>query len=244
MPLPLSTQLRVAHFDVIENAFHGSVEYWRLATDSNKRWATLVNPTQPLLIGEHDALDINSDSNAKVSAPDGGIIHINGDLNADLETGGFHEVVIQGNLSRAATIRARGFFNICVGGSVFGRIESIEGARILVEGDFTGTLATGIPSTNINVHGDFTGSISPLDDGSLLYLCVDGFAAHELISSISELGYTAFHASIGSMIVTRGSILTDPDDAPVHQASIATVDGAFCPVVRGRKTKRHRYNRL
>ncbi|WP_417740612.1 hypothetical protein [Rosistilla oblonga] len=197
MPLPQDTQRRVSHIDVLIDAFHGSVAYWRLASESEKRWATVRTPTQPLLIGETDALDVDSDCNAKVSAPDGGIVHINGDLTADLETGGFHEVVIRGNVAKNATIRASGFFHLYVGGSVFGRIESTDSSKIWVDGDFKGSLATGHPSTNVNVRGDFSGTVSPLDDGSLLYLCVDGFAACELISSISKIGYTVFHASIG-----------------------------------------------
>jgi len=198
MPIPQNIQRRVAHLDVLIDAFHGSVAYWRLASESEKRWAKIENPTQPMLIGEHDALDVDSNCNARISAPDGGIIHINGDLNVDLETGGFHEVVIRGDVSADATIRASGYFHIYIGGSVLGRIESTDGARIWVDGDFRGSLATGNPSTNINIGGNFDGAIAPLDNASLLYLCVDGFASHDLISSISGIGYTVFHASIGS----------------------------------------------
>ena len=198
MPLPQDIQLRVSHIDVLIDAFHGSVAYWRLASDSEKRWSTVMAPSQPLLIGDADALDIDSDCDANVSAPDGGIIHINGDLNADLETGGFHEVVIRGNVAKNATIRASGYLHIFIGGSVFGRIESTDSSKIWVDGDLMGSVGTGHPSTIINIRGNFCANVSPLDDGSLLYLCVDGFATRELISSISDIGYTVFHASIGS----------------------------------------------
>ncbi|WP_144058971.1 hypothetical protein [Rhodopirellula sp. SWK7] len=157
-----------------------------------------------MLIGEHDALVVEGDSGALLSAPDGGILHVNGDLNADLESGGFHEIVIRGNVSSGATIRADGFLHIYIGGDMRGRIETTDSSKIWIDGDFTGSLATGNPSTNLYVAGDFSGAVAPHHDASLFFLCIDGYASHDLISSIASIGYTVFNASVGVSDVAAG----------------------------------------
>lgn len=205
MPIPVNVQRRVAHIDVlIDNAFTESVTYWRLPADAEKRWSRVQSQCQPILIGEDDAILVDCDSQALISAPNGGIVHINGDLECGLETGGYHEVVIRGNVSSNATIRVDGYPHVYIGGSCSGRIESKDGLRIWVDGDFSGSIATGNPVTQLHVKGDLTGNIEPFDEAALLYLCVEGFCASELINCISSIGYTEFNASIGVSDVDAG----------------------------------------
>ena len=56
---------------------------------------------------------------------------------------------------------------------------------------------SGNASTHLYVVGDFDGTVSALVAPSLFSLCVSGFARHELIRSISSIGYTLFNASVG-----------------------------------------------
>jgi cytoskeletal protein CcmA (bactofilin family) len=212
MPIPTHIQRRVAHIDVLtQDAFSRSVSYWRLGFGKEQRWSTVDAQSQPLLIGSDDALIIDCDSNALIAAPDGGVVHINGDLNADLDAAGLHEIVIRGDVSAQSTIRADRFSSIYIGGSVFGRIESQEKAEIWIDGNFSGSLATGYQSTELHISGNFNGSITSYDDDpSLLYLSVDGFAANKLISSIASIGYAIFNASVGASDIEPGLYPNDP----------------------------------
>ena len=205
MPIPQKIQRRVAHIDVLlDHAFNQSVDRWRHAPDAELRWSDVNTQYQPMLIGEQDALAVDGDSNALLSAPDGGVLHVNGDVNADMDAGGLNEIVITGNVSTESTIRSNGFLHMYVGGSMLGRIESTDTSKIWVDGDFPGALLTGNPVTHLYVHGDFNGEISPTDEAALLFLCIDGFASDDSISSIASIGYTVFNATIGTSDVDAG----------------------------------------
>lgn len=205
MPIPNYLQRSVAYVDILtDHAFSRSVSYWRDPNDTACRWSKINTLSNPLLIGPKDALEIDCDSNATISAPDGGVIHINGNLNADLEPAGHHEIVIRGNVDENATIRATGFCHVYIGGSVFGRIESVGSCRLWIDGGFSGALMTGHPSTNLHVSGDFSAAVRPIKKASLLFISIDGFARHDLISDIASVGYTMFNASIGASDVNPG----------------------------------------
>ncbi|WP_430454271.1 hypothetical protein [Rhodopirellula europaea] len=212
MSMPPETQLRVAHIDVLlDRPFNRSISHWRFPSESESRWSRVGNQTRPILIGEHDALEIDGDSDALISAPDGGVLHINGDLNAGLETGGFQEILIRGDVSREAKIHADGFFHLYIGGSMNGEITTTDSSKIWVDGDFRGSISTGNPSTRLYVDGDFDGTVSAHDSPSLFFLCVKGFARHESIRSISSIGYTLFNASVGVSDVPAGLYPDGPE---------------------------------
>ncbi len=211
MPMPPELQRRVAHIDVISGmTFPSSVRCWQSPSETAFRWLTVDLQTQPMLIGERDGLLIDASSEANISAPDGGIVHINGNLNADLETGGHHEVIIRGDISERSTIRASGFFHVYVGGSVFGSIVAEDSSNIWVDGNFAGSLTTGNPATYLHIAGDLSGSISPTNRAALLWLSVGGFADDTLVTSISMMGYTQFNATIGSSTVPPGIYPSGP----------------------------------
>ncbi|MFG0267641.1 MAG: hypothetical protein ACF8AM_21185 [Rhodopirellula sp. JB055] len=205
MPIPEHLQRRVAYVDILTaHAFNRSVSFWRDPTDTERRWSKIETLPNPLLIGPNDALDVDCDSNGAISAPDGSVIHINGNLNADLEPAGHYEIVISGNVGENATIRASGFCHVYIGGPVFGRIESADSCKLWIDGDFNGTLLTGHPSNNLHVSGDFNAAVRPINKASLLFVSIDGFARHDLISNIASVGYTVFNASIGASDVDAG----------------------------------------
>ena len=173
-------QHRVAYINVLSGVtFSSSIRYWQNKSESEKRWQRLGPQTKPILIGHSDGLEINGDSDATVSAPEGGLIHIHGNLNADLEVGGHHEVILSGNTSSNTTINASGFFHIYIAGSMRGQIVTSGSSEIWIDGDLTGSIRTGSPSTKLHVGGDFSGDVSPANDASLLRLSVGGFADNE-----------------------------------------------------------------
>lgn len=202
---PLEHQLRVAYLDVVSGmAFQSSVEYWRRKSDSEKRWVKINSQTKPMLIGKYDALEVDGNAMAEISAPEGGIIHINGNVNSNIELGGHSEVIVRGDLASTSTMNVSGISHMYVGGSVRGRIVSTGTLAIWIDGDFIGSLETGNPSTNLHVRGDLTGRITPFEDAALLWLVVNGHASDELISNISMLGYTQFNAAIDHSDVEPG----------------------------------------
>ena len=82
---PLEQKLRIAYLDVVsEMAFQPSVEYWRRKSASEKRWVKINSQTKPMLIGKDDALEVDGNSMAEISAPEGGIIHVNGNVNSNI----------------------------------------------------------------------------------------------------------------------------------------------------------------
>ena len=198
MGISPNTQRRVAYVDIMtDHAFSRSVSHWRLPSESKSRWSEVNSQTKTVLFDGKEALIIDCNSDATISAPEGGVIHVNGDLNADLDCAGNLEIVIQGNVSRNSIIRANGFFHIYIGGSIYGRIVSQDSGKIWCDGNHLGDIATGHPSMNLHITGDCVGSIVPKGKASLLYLCVDGFMKNESISNIAAIGYTVFNATIG-----------------------------------------------
>jgi hypothetical protein len=203
--IPAHIQRRVAHLDVLGGmVFPSSLSYWHFSGDTEKRWVERHSQTEPVLIGSRDALAVNADSDALISAPDGGIVHINGDLNAGLEIGGHHEVILCGDVAKEATIKASGFHHIFIGGSVYGKILVAGSSKIWIDGDFTGALITGTPSTNVHVLGNFSAAVSATDSRALLWLAVGGFASNASLVSIASVGYTQFHATVGRSDVPAG----------------------------------------
>ena len=210
MPIPSDTQRRIAQIDVMLNmAFGRSVEYWRFPSATELRWNTTSSISKDILIGGSDGLLIDGDANAKVTMEEGGVLQISGNLNAEIESGGFQEIIIVGDVSANAVIRASGFFHLYVRGNVYGRLESTDSSKIWIDGGFFGTLLTGNPSTHLYIRGNAQGLISPKNSASLLYLYIDGFVKSSALEKIKDIGYTQFHASVGTSDVDPGLYPTD-----------------------------------
>jgi len=203
--IPIKHQLRVAHINVANGmVFHTSVKYWQDSSDSNKRWMQCSSLANTILIGGDDAIEIDGDVCVNVSAPDGGVVHINGNLSSCLEIAGQSEVIITGNIEPTGRIIASGITHVYVGGSLQGLIVSTGSLAIWIDGNFQGRVETGAPSTSIQIQGDFVGTIAPVDDAALLWLVVNGFSSQESISRISNVGYTQFNAAIAYSDALRG----------------------------------------
>jgi hypothetical protein len=203
--LPNELQRRVAQIDVLCGmVFPNSVAFWHCGDSHRKRWIKAAAPTKPILIGADDALEIDGDVNVKIDAPDGGILHISGDLLSDIEIGGHHEIVIGGNVASGCAIRTSGYSKVYVRGSFHGQICATGSSDVWVDGDFTGSIKTGTPSTKMHIAGDFTGLIAPSEKAALLWLSVDGYVESLALNSFEKLGYTQFHASVGTSDVPAG----------------------------------------
>lgn len=185
--MPISTEMivNVASADVaMDMAFSRSVDFWH----NGKYTPTII---------DGDCID-------DVSLPDGGVLHIHGNLSGNISAAGHFEIVITGNVLRGATIIASGFCHVFVGGNFDGSIESSDSTKLWVGSDFSGGLKTGNPSTTLQVCGDLTGHVLPAGSRSLLYITVSGFAANSLLSDIADLGYTQFNGAIASSDVEPG----------------------------------------
>lgn len=205
--MPISTKMivRVAQADVaLHMAFPNSVEHWHREHDDQHLWQNRPAECDALLVGRDDRVIIDGNCSNRVSAPEGGIIHIHGDLLATLDIAGHYEVVITGNVGPNAIIDAAGFCHIFVGGRFAGLLQSTGSAKVWIDSDFDGILKTGNPSTEVYIAGNLNGDIVPRETASLLSLTVAGFAADKYLTKIANCGYTQFNGAIAQSDVTPG----------------------------------------
>ncbi|MCA9036308.1 MAG: hypothetical protein KDA91_14330, partial [Planctomycetaceae bacterium] len=75
--------VRVAHADIaMHMAFPRSVGHWQRINDNDDPWKVLAGDCDSILIGKNDGVVIDGNCTNGVSAPDGGLIHIYGDLDS------------------------------------------------------------------------------------------------------------------------------------------------------------------
>jgi hypothetical protein len=217
MPLSTDTMIRVAHADVAAHlAFPRSVAHWDRTFVNKGRWKELSGDCDPILIGRSDGVVVNGNCSNDVCAPDGGVVHVCGDLASRISVGDHCEIVIAGDVLPNASIDASGFCHVFAGGTFCGSLRSADSAKVWIESDFTGSIATGTPSTEICIGGDYDGHISPAERAALLYLTVGGFAAHAALLKIADHDYTQFHASVRRSDVAPGLY---PQDGHRRKAS-------------------------
>jgi hypothetical protein len=191
----------VAKADVqMQMGFHSSCRYWQTGKVAHTKTWTVTEESdlyQPRTFKEKASLLIKGDCRENLSLPDGGLVHIYGDLTKTIEIGGHGEIVIGGSVLPNAAIEADGIHHVFVGSDLNGTLRSLGSLSVWVGGNFGGQCHTGHPSTNFHVNGDVSGQFEPTRDASLLYLDVDGFMPYETLAMTSKHGYTEFHASIG-----------------------------------------------
>lgn len=205
--MPISTDMivRVAHADIaMHMAFPRSVNHWQRKRDQDDPWKVLAGECGSILIGERDGVVIDGNCTNGVSAPEGGLIHIYGDLDSKIDIGGHYEIVVTGDVRPNAKIEASGFCHVFIGGRLSGGLYSSNSAKIWIGSDFSGSIKTGSPHTELYVGRDYEGSVSPNGTAALLALTVVGFASHASLSKIVDCGYTQFNASIGRSDVSPG----------------------------------------
>jgi hypothetical protein len=196
--------VRVASADVaMHMAFPRAVAYWH-EPDNKRPWKLLTGDCEPLLLGKNAAVAIDGNCSKPVSAPDGGIVHVNGDLSSTIEIAGHHEIIITGNVLPSAEINAAGFCHLFVGGQFAGTLRTSGSAKVWISGDFLGAIETGNPVTELYIGGNYRGNISPLNTPALLYLTVGGFASEAGLAKIVDHRYTEFNASIAQSDLAPG----------------------------------------
>lgn len=190
MPISTETRIRVARADIMMGrAFSMSAMFWQE--------------------GKQVSHEVNGDCVEDMALGPRSQLHVDGNLAANLKIDGHHELIVQGNVAREAEISCSGTCNIFIGGNFDGTLESSESVRIWIEGDCSGSIKTGSPSTSIRIGGDFSGTIAPMSDISLLDLTIDGFATNESLSLISNLGYAQFSGAVGRSNVEPGIYPTE-----------------------------------
>ena len=177
------TQFDVASIIDIDKNFNASVNIFRNEGD---------------IYNLYDEKIINGDAESDIT--NAAVIHIVGDLNANINQTDNSELVIGGNVSKKSTIRTSGISRIFIAGDLNGTIDSEASAVIVVKGSHNGTIITGAPSSKISIHGNLKGSILPKDEkGALLSIEVYGYTEGEVAENICGYPYTqiraAFHLS-------------------------------------------------
>lgn len=205
--MPFSTDMivRVAHADIaMHMAFPRSVAHWNREHDEQHPWKTLPAHCRSILIGKNDGVLIDGNCSNGVSAPEGGLIHICGDLASRIDADGHYEIVVSGDVKEGATIDASGFCHMFVAGDFSGELRSTDSAKVWIGSNFNGTVKTGAPSTAMYIGGDYNGNVMPKKTAALLWLTVAGFATQASLSKIVGCEYTQFNASIARSDVAAG----------------------------------------
>ena len=186
--MPFSTEMRtrVARADLeMQQAFSLSIMRWQERSPISH--------------------EVDGDCTESVALLDiGQVLHVNGNLEAEVESDGHHEIVIGGDVTKNSTIHCSGFCSIFINGSFNGSIQSTDLVKIWIGSNCSGTITTGHPSTDIRIVGNYDGKIEPRGNPSLLYLAINGFAANESLSRISDLGFTQFNAAVAISDVEPG----------------------------------------
>ncbi len=185
-------------------AFPGSVAHLHGELDDMPPWKVLAGDCDPLLLGKDNAVAIDGNCSHPVSAPDGGLIHVYGDLSSTIDIAGHNEIIVTGNVGRSATIKASGFCHLFVGGDFSGELRTSGSSRIWIDNNFGGTVQTGSPSTELCIGRNYSGNIVPGETAALLWLSVGGFASHASLCKIVDQRYTQFNASIAYSDVSPG----------------------------------------
>jgi hypothetical protein len=197
--------VRIAHADIgLHLGFPLSLARWQRGVDIERPCKVLGGDCGAVLIGKHDHLVIDGNCSNGVSAPDGGVVHINGNLASTIDASGHYEIVITGDVLPNAKIHSSGFCHVFVGGRFRGELCSADSTKLWIESDFDGAIRTGNPSTEIYIGGDCTGNILPNETAALLALTVSGFMSSAFLSAIAKCGYTNFNASIARSDVPPG----------------------------------------
>ena len=185
MPISTETIVSVALADMsMGTVFSRSIAYWHH--------------------GDGTPVVIDGDCTDDHTIPDGGVLHVHGDLASNVTAMGHHEIIITGDVLKDASITSTGFCHVYVGGRLNGLLSSADSTKLWIESDLSGGLKTGHPSTHVYAGGNFTGHILPTQRLSLLYLTIGGFAANSLLDDIANLGYTVFNAAVALSDVPPG----------------------------------------
>ncbi len=197
--------VRVAQADIaMHMAFPRSVSRWQRNNDDAAPLKTYDGDCDAILFGENDAVVIDGDCSGGVSAPEGGMLHIYGDLSSSIDVDGHYEIIIAGDVRPGGLIQASGFCHVFVGGEFSGRIRATGSSRVWIGADLRGAIQTGTPSTDIYVGGDYHGAVSPTGKAALLTMTVGGFASDASLATIADHGYTVFRAAVARSDVKPG----------------------------------------
>lgn len=204
MPISTEAMVRISHADVTFGvAFSRTIHHWQ-AGDADEDWRQYSADCGPLLLGKNCGVSVDGDCSQRISAPEGGVIHVYGDLDAPIDVDGHYEIIVTGDVTSNARIEASGFCHMFIGGRFCGQLRSASSAWVWIEDNFEGTVRTGHPSTHVFVGGDFLGRIGPFEDAALLSLTVCGFASQDSMLEIEKCGYTVFCASLGQSDAAPG----------------------------------------
>jgi hypothetical protein len=190
----------IAYINVMDNIkFYKSSAFWQYGYLQNGQWTGFSEGDlkDALLREGKTNILVKGDCLNNISSSDTALVHIYGNLNAELNLNGHSEVIIGGDVTSKGIIKAQGITNIYVGGNVEGSILNSSMSVVWINGKLRGEVTTGTPSTSIHIIGAVAGRIFPAKDAALLDLDVHGFMAWNLLAEIGKYPYTEFSASVG-----------------------------------------------
>lgn len=189
-------RVRVAHADVqMQIAVRRSVRAWKFGRQDTYQ-QTLLGCNGDIAVDGDQTVFVEGDCVRSLVMPAGGVLHINGNLQAHIRVSGHCEVVISGNVLHGSIIDTVGVFNVFIGGVLAGEVRSAGNSKTWIDSDFIGRILTGDPAHIVHIEGDCRGRIVPGKDLKALWRTVNGVASTEVLASIAESGYLQFNASV------------------------------------------------
>ncbi len=128
----------------------------------------------------------------------GQVVHIKGHLAHDVRLIGQGQLIVAGDVLPDVTIYSDDISNVFIAGNLRGAISSTSSIYLVVNKDFTGSFATGSPSSHIVIRGDYNGEIKPILEGGLLYISVLGYTDKAKLMELFRRGYTNVEAYFGT----------------------------------------------
>ena len=213
-------RLAVAHAHVVkDSAFHTSMAFWTSEYLSTGSW-TVSADGDLIKAVRQDAeatVLVHGDCLQPVSVTKGALIHVLGDLSAEIRVEGHCEVLIGGDIKKSGSVRGDGIVRVFVGGDVYGTIQNVGSSTVWIAGNLNGEVATGTPSTDLHVMGDIVGRISPVGEAALLSVEARGHVPWRVLVQTAERQYTVFQATVGSSDRPAGLYATSLATWVIHE---------------------------
>ena len=192
-------RLAVAHSHIVKDgAFHRSMAFWKGGYLGTGSWTVSADGdlTKAVRQDVEATVLVHGDCLQPVSVTKGALIHVLGDLSAEIHVQGHCEVLIGGDIKKSGSVRGDWIVRVFVGGDVHGSIVGCS--KVWIAGNLNGEVATGTPSTDLHVMGDIVGRISPVGEAALLSVEAQGHVPWRVLVQTAERQYTEFQATVGS----------------------------------------------
>lgn len=196
----MSFQIAVARAAIsVPFVFREAVDYFcgsRLDPAAWESSLSTAGSAVPSVIGERVFVVVNGDITTDVHLSTRCVLVVQGDLCATVRAADQCQIVVSGRLDKHGAVRSTGNVDAFVGQDMEGTVMCRGASTIWIEGDMSGIVKTGSPSTTLRIMGSCGGLVSPAGSAAMLNLQVAGFMSFTALETIANYGYVEFSAAV------------------------------------------------